>query len=789
MRPRAMSGALRPRGPDDDARWVDATDPVALGFRFLRTAIGEVSPGVLVNEDRSLMMVCDGHVFNAERCGLTCATEATRGSAAAFVRTAPASLRRRRHRRMAARRRAVCAGALGRARKRLVLGRDFLGVRPLYYWSSADGIVFASEIKALLRNRRVPRAVDETALADFLTFTSVPGPRTLFRDIRKLQAGCAAICGVDGTVRVETYWDLLQNPIPESSDERFYVERVRALHQASVAGRDVDGPIGSLLSGGNDSSANAALLSRDRSRTLHTFTVGLAEVEGDAKYNDIEVRAPVAASIGSVHHERLLSTDEFLRTIPVTIDAMDDLVSEPSAVFLHHASKLAADEGLRVVITGEANDELLRARRHDSHPRGLLPSLAAVSAQPKWVRHAMAGLAPALLTGRRDILQRAARGDEYFWSYETAWMDTDKAACCARRAQANAARGRGGAACRSAVRCSPHADRDYLAYVIYAMMQDFYFTNLMLGKLDLLAASLSIEPRCPYTAPDYAHFVFNIPAAFKARNGLVKYFFKKAIEGVLDDDIIYRPKQGFRTPVVELFRGALGKWAEPILLDAGLTARASSARPSRRDAAATPRGRARLLEPPVGGDEPQSVARAWIRGATAERAASEPQPEVATRSRRSGRDRRRVSWYSCSIAGSGSNERRREGLRRPRTERVDRIRSRAASAHHAGRPPAERRPQRGSHHQRDGGDRLAARHVSNPLQLRAFGAYGGARYSDLSAPSGNLAFGVSGCAREQMAAGAGVATAISSSDQLAIQPTQARRLVDAARRSRICRDR
>ena len=137
-----------------------------------------------------------------------------------------------------------------------------------------------------------------------LTFTSVPGPRTLFRSIRKVQAGTAAICGADGTVRVETYWDLLQNPIPESSDERFYVERVRALHQASVAGRDVDGPIGSLLSGGNDSSANAALLSRDRSRTLHTFTVGLADVEGGAKYNDISTRR-VAASIGSVHHERL----------------------------------------------------------------------------------------------------------------------------------------------------------------------------------------------------------------------------------------------------------------------------------------------------------------------------------------------------------------------------------------------------------------------------------------------------------------------------------------------------
>src|SRR5262249_10338342 len=160
------------------------------------------------------------------------------------------------------------------------------------------------------------------------------------------------------SVHAERYWDLLRNPIPESGDERFYVDRVRSLHQAAVASRDIDGPIGSLLSGGNDSSANAALLARDRTRPLHTFTVGLADVGGDAKYNDLEYARKVARSIGSTHHERLLTNDEFLETIPRTIAAMDDLVSEPSSVFLHHALQLAADQGLRVVVTGEANDEL-----------------------------------------------------------------------------------------------------------------------------------------------------------------------------------------------------------------------------------------------------------------------------------------------------------------------------------------------------------------------------------------------------------------------------------------------
>jgi asparagine synthase (glutamine-hydrolysing) len=93
----------------------------------------------------------------------------------------------------------------------------------------------------------------------------------------------------------------------------------------------------------------------------------------------------------------------------------------------------------------------------------------------------------------------------------------------------------------------------------------------MLGKLDLLSAHLGLESRCPFTEPAYAHFVYNIPAKFKQKDGMVKYFFKKAIEGILPDSIIYRPKQGFRTPVVEMFRGRLGEWSKPYLLDDGLT--------------------------------------------------------------------------------------------------------------------------------------------------------------------------------------------------------------------------
>src|SRR5262249_33712900 len=156
----------------------DRTQHVALGFRYLRTANTERCPGVLANEDRTLMMVCDGHVFNeaALRSYLI-----DRGHTIGRRHSCELLLHLYEEEGAAGWRRADGQFALAlwdTRTRRLVLGRDGLGVRPLYYWSSAEGIVFASEIKAVLRHSHVPRAVDETAVADFLTFTSVPGPRT-----------------------------------------------------------------------------------------------------------------------------------------------------------------------------------------------------------------------------------------------------------------------------------------------------------------------------------------------------------------------------------------------------------------------------------------------------------------------------------------------------------------------------------------------------------------------------------------------------------------------------------
>jgi asparagine synthase (glutamine-hydrolysing) len=204
---------------------------------------------------------------------------------------------------------------------------------------------------------------------------------------------------------------------------------------------------------------------------------------------------------------------------------------------------------------------------------------------PRVARRMLAGVAPAISPRHTEVLARAAEDGEYFWSYEIGWTDhakaeilTPGALAVARAAPASAIVAERARALRSAI-----AHRDYLAHVIGIMMQDYYLGNLMLGKLEQLSSRLGLDARCPYASPAYVRFVYNIPARFKARDGEVKSFFKKSIGDLLPHDIVYRPKQGFRTPTPELFRGRFGDWAEPILLETGLT----RAGVLRRDAVAT----------------------------------------------------------------------------------------------------------------------------------------------------------------------------------------------------------
>jgi len=580
-----MLDLLAPRGPDGAIVHDEPGTPRPVVFGARRLAVAGVAGQPVIGRGAhpGTFAICDAVIFNREEVrrfiGGAGRTLRTDDDAELFAHLYELEGARGFRRADAQFTVAVWDGS----RNVLVLGRDPLGVRAVYYRATAGGVLFASEIKALLAVPDVPVEADDIAASHYLTFLTVPGPRTLFKGISKLAAGSTATIDASGNAAIAPFWDLLWDPVAEVDDESFYVDRVRQLHDAAVERRMVpSGPIAALVSGGNDSSANASIIARkikeaggSPAQLLHTFTVGLKQFEGDPQYNDLQYAKQVADLIGSTHHESLMTNEQFLETIPTTIEAMDDLVSEPSSVFLHHALELAKKQGTKVVVTGEANDELSCGHGEmisirDGYYRRWLP----FARLPGVVKKLAAAVAPIVSPKRSDILKRAAAGEEYFWNYEIAWPESQMSRILSPEGmRATASEPAGAVVLRDVERlkASGHGGRDYLNHMIYRMMQDYYFGNLMLGKLDLLAGKLGLDARCPYTEQAYAHFVYNIPAKFKQRNGTVKYFFKKAIAGILPDSIIYRPKQGFRTPVSELFKGPLADWGQAAILDGGFT--------------------------------------------------------------------------------------------------------------------------------------------------------------------------------------------------------------------------
>ncbi|HEY7373228.1 MAG TPA: asparagine synthase-related protein, partial [Polyangia bacterium] len=414
-----MLDLLAPRGPDGAIIHEEPGTPRPVVFGARRLAVSGVpgQPVVGRGAQPGTFAVCDAVIFNREAvrgfirgAGRTLRTD---DDAELFAHLyeleGPAGFRR-----VDAQ---FTVAVWDGARNTLVIGRDPLGVRALYYRAKAGGVLFASEIKALLAVPDVPVEADDIGASHYLTFLTVPGPRTLFKGISKLAAGSTASFDAAGRTEVKPFWDLLWDPVPEVDNEAFYVDKVRALHDAAVERRMVpSGPIAALVSGGNDSSANASIIARkireaggNVAQQLQTFTVGLKQFEGEAKYNDLMYAKQVADFIGSTHHESLMTNDEFLATIGVTIDAMDDLVSEPSSIFLHHALKLAKSVGTKVVVTGEANDELSCGHGEmisirDGYYRRWLP----FSRLPGVVKKLAAAVAPLASPKRADILQRAA---------------------------------------------------------------------------------------------------------------------------------------------------------------------------------------------------------------------------------------------------------------------------------------------------------------------------------------------------------------------------------------------
>jgi asparagine synthase (glutamine-hydrolysing) len=450
-------------------------------------------------------------------------------------------------------------------RNQLMLVRDRIGVKPLYYYQQSGRLIFASEIKAILAHPSVTPEVDEESLYHYLSFITAPAPRTLFRNIRKLPAGHLLVCERDGTTRTVQYWDALPpntNVGPGYRSDEDQQGAILKLLRSSIKKRMMaDVPFGVFLSGGVDSSANVALMSEQLSRPVDTFTVGFRDHEA---LNELESARQIAQRFGTNHHEILIGEAELESFLPALAFHQDDPIADPVCVPLYYVSKLARESGTIVIQVGEGSDEIFSG--YDKYIKYLrlyenfwrhaekMPRFARVAAST------IAGPVVARVVKKPeaiDLVRRLGANEALFWGAAIVFDETLKSHLISSKMRESF---KGVSSYKVVLEdlerlTERRPDSDFLTRLTYLELK-LRLPELLLTRTDKMTMATSVEARVPFLDHKLIEFAMGIPRAQKVEGGSGKHILKRALEEVLPRDMLYRRKRGFGAPVKEWFRGS-----------------------------------------------------------------------------------------------------------------------------------------------------------------------------------------------------------------------------------------
>jgi asparagine synthase (glutamine-hydrolysing) len=458
--------------------------------------------------------------------------------------------------------RGMFAIALWDARSReLWLVRDRIGVKPLYYSIHHGRIVFASEIKALLEDPDQGRAVHPEALYHYLSFLTSPAPQTLFDGILKLPAGSWLRVRATGEVTERRYWDVWDRTAPlAGASEAEIRDRLLATLRDSVRLRKVsDVPVGVFLSGGVDSSTNTALFSEGEGRPVRTFSIGY-EGKYASNPSELQFARKMAAQVGAEHRERLLTADELIDFLPTMVRLQDEPIADPVCFPVYCVSKLARDSGVIVCQVGEGADELFVGYPQWKRALGLqrLDDLPVPRALKRL------GLAALSAGGAGDSvhyewLRRGAEALPVFWGGAEAFTEAQKARLLAPAFRKQVSAGSSWEAVAPIRRRFDAAawDRSHANWMTYVDLR-MRLPELLLMRVDKMSMGVGLEARVPFLDHRFVELVMSIPTARKLGDGTLKYLLKRCVRGLIPDELIDRPKQGFGVPVYEWFFGRLG---------------------------------------------------------------------------------------------------------------------------------------------------------------------------------------------------------------------------------------
>jgi asparagine synthase (glutamine-hydrolysing) len=572
-----MRDRIAHRGPDDAGLWQSDDGRVVLGHR--RLSIVDLSAAghqPMSNEDGSVWITFNGEIYNhAELRRDLRLDERHRFRSRTDSEVIVHLYEERQLDAIDAIDGMFAIGLWDAARGRVVLVRDRLGKKPVYYTVVAGRLLFASEVKALLEHPDVSRRLDLVALNQFLTFSNVPEPRTLFEGIRKLPPGHALTCDASGAIALRRFWSPLDGPHwTAPADRGEAVERVRDLVGKAVRKRLMaDVPVGAFLSGGVDSSTNVALMSRLVTTPLQTFTVEFTGFGDAENFHDVPYARQVASLFGCRHAEVPITAGEAIAWLPEMVGQQDEPLGDPACLPMHFVSRAARQAGVKVVLVGEGSDEVFcgypdfpALLRTHAGPWATLRRLPRFLRRVLKVAAQLAG-APG---GRVDVLRRAAADEPLYMGLDVVFFDWEK-----RRLYTPAGRAAMPQRAADMVRAyydeirERQPDADFSQQMSYVELRN-RLPELLLMRVDKFSMAHSLEARAPFLDPALVAYALSLPASMKMDGPRTKTVLKDAARAWLPADVVDRPKQGFRVPLPAWLRGELAPWAEGLLRESPL---------------------------------------------------------------------------------------------------------------------------------------------------------------------------------------------------------------------------
>ena len=592
-----MCEKLAHRGPDGQDIWVSGDRSVGLGHR--RLAIVDLTENAgqpMANEDSSVWVTYNGEIYNHLRLRkeLSAQGHCFRSDHAdtevilhGYEQWGIDGLLERLDGDYA-------FGLWDNNQESLFIARDPIGVKPLYFTVQQGLIVFSSEIKAIFASPYATPKMDDTALYHYLTFLVTPAPSTLFRGIRKMRPGCYLEVKKGTAPKITRFWDVAESTRAcvvreQYSDVGSVASEVLRRFGESVKKRMMaDVSIGVFLSGGVDSSASVALMSQYSHSPLNTFTVGF---DDDSENNEYLFARQVSDLYSTNHSEVLITQNDARESWEKIVYMQDEPLADWVCIPLYFISRLARSQNVSVVQVGEGSDEQF------SGYAGYLQYLKIynnlwepyVKYLPKRLRALFSLVVSSIsrLTGRGktyvDLFSRAAKGQELFLGGAVAFLEKNKGVLLGEgytQTVGDNIYDIDDASYSSL--SSPEvvdsllagykvgeSSRDYLKRMIYLEFRQ-RLAELLLMRVDKITMGSSVEARVPYLDKALVEYSMNMPSRYKIHGGCPKYILKKAVKGILPNEIVYRKKVGFSAPVSKWLREEWGRAIEAEILQSRL---------------------------------------------------------------------------------------------------------------------------------------------------------------------------------------------------------------------------